>query len=371
MTQPLRVTSKSQVWLVAGGTAGHLHAAASVAAQIASEAHITLITSDRAIDRAVVADLPYESVIVRGSGIGRSHRVQAVMRNFASLAGNAKTLAALGRPDVVVSFGGFHTPFVAYYGRAKGARVILVEQNAVLGRANRLTGIVATNILAGLPLALPKRWYGRALLTGNQLRQEVLALASTKDPRAQARLDLGIPRDLKVVVVTSGSLGARRINEVTEAAMGEVREKFTENKWRWYHFVGAVNGSSETKAQDEFYVRRGFTPDLYRYLAAADLVVARAGASTVAEICAFGRASILIPLPGAPGDHQSANARVLQEAGAATVIPEDELDVRRLLFEVTTLLDDPARLLGQELGARSLARLDATDVVARQVLADG
>ncbi len=369
MNQPLRVGTKTQVWLAAGGTAGHLHAAVSVAQELSSQVDIVLITSDRAIDKAVVADLPYPSVVVHGTGLARSHMAHAMLHNLRSLGANVATLGKLPRPDVVVSFGGFHTPLVAYYAKAKGAKVILVEQNAALGRANRLTGLIASQILAGLPLELPRRWYSRALITGNQLRPEVLALARREEVRRVARKELDIPENLKVVVVTSGSLGARRINEVVEEAMAQ---RSSSSCWRCYHFVGAVNGQDgATKSLGPCYVRKGFTPDLYRYLAACDLVVARSGASTVAEICAFGRASVLIPLPSAPGDHQSANARVLADAGATRVVPEDELDARRFLYEVESFLGDDERLARCERAAKSLAKLDATSVVARQVVSLG
>ncbi|MHB8190347.1 MAG: UDP-N-acetylglucosamine--N-acetylmuramyl-(pentapeptide) pyrophosphoryl-undecaprenol N-acetylglucosamine transferase [Ferrimicrobium sp.] len=355
---------RQTVWLVAGGTAGHLHAAIAVADALAERAEVVLITSDRAIDAVVIAETSYRSVVIRGVGVGHGPRAiaRAIVGNASSLGANCAVLARLPRPSVAVSFGGFHTPLVVGFARVLGARVVLMEQNAVVGRANRITGVLAERVLCALPTTLPHRWYSRALMTGNPLRSGVKSYARDLDPRGRARRELGIPSDALVSVITTGSLGARRVNEVidemvTKGVFGD----------RCYHFVGTLNQTSSGLSAKGYYPL-SFVSDMYRYLAAADLVIARSGASTIAEIAAFGRASILVPLPNAPKDHQMRNAELLSRVGAAVVLSEDDLSAERLRAEAMAILGDDGRRHAMERAAASLARLDAASAVAREVM---
>ncbi|MBO0748496.1 MAG: hypothetical protein J2O47_09090, partial [Acidimicrobiaceae bacterium] len=173
------------------------------------------------------------------------------------------------------------------------------------------------------------------------------------------------PEAVRVVLVAGGSLGARRLNTAT-VGLAEAWSHRRDVAFR--HIVGARDWEDLPAVGEResglVYQRIRFEDRMDLCYAAADVAVHRAGASTVAELTAAGVPSILVPLPGAPGDHQTANARRLAEAGAAVLVPDAELDAGRLASEVDRLLGDPARLQAMGVAARALARPRAAAEVA-------
>jgi UDP-N-acetylglucosamine:LPS N-acetylglucosamine transferase len=257
--------------------------------------------------------------------------------------------------------------------------LVVAEQNAVPGLANRLAGRFA----AACAVSFPGTPLPRAVVTGNPVRPEILAADRSARGMAEARKALGLPEGLKVIAVAGGSLGARRINEAT---LGLAR------KWkdrpgvairhvvgeRDYEAIRAGAGQlTEPSGPDHDATAAGSTALVYQLvrfedrmdllLSAADLTVQRAGASTVSEVTAVGVPSILVPLPGAPGDHQTRNAARLVDAGAAVMIPDGDLDTDRLAAEIERVLWDPASLTSMSAAARSMAFPEAADSVAALV----
>jgi UDP-N-acetylglucosamine:LPS N-acetylglucosamine transferase len=233
----------------------------------------------------------------------------------------------------------------------------------VPGAANRLVARWAKAAAVSFPgTDLP-----RAVVTGNPVRPEILAVDRARD-RPAARACLGLPEDRLVVVAFGGSLGARRINR---AIAGLVERWADRGDVAVRHVVGERDWDDPTARGEE---REGPTGILYRpvryeddmptTLAAADLVVSRAGATTVAELAVLGLPSVLVPLPIATADHQTANARHLVDLGAARLVPDAELDVDRLEAEVGPLLADPAGLAAMGEGAKALGLPDAAARVA-------
>jgi len=208
-------------------------------------------------------------------------------------------------------------------------------------------------------------------VTGNPVRAEMLAVDRAADG-AGARRRLGVPEGRRLVLVYGGSLGAERVNRAAAGACGRWRDRVDlavrhvvgDRDWERFFASCSVPSTSGLRYQ---IVR--YEDDLPTCLAAADLVVARAGASTVAELTAVGVPSVLVPLPGAPGDHQTANARRLSDAGAAVVCPDADLDGARLVALVDGLLADPARLHRMAVAAAGLGRRDAAGAVADLVVA--
>jgi UDP-N-acetylglucosamine:LPS N-acetylglucosamine transferase len=210
----------------------------------------------------------------------------------------------------------------------------------------------------------------RAVVTGNPVRPEILAVDRSGD-RTAARSALGIPADRTVVVAFGGSLGARRINR---AVAGLVERWADRSDLAVRHVVGERDWDDDTARGEErdgangiLYRPVRYEDDMPTTLAAADLVVARAGATTVAELAVLGLPSVLVPLPIATADHQTANARHLVDLDAARLVPDAELDVDRLEAEVAPLVADPAALARMGEGARRLGRADAADRVAALV----
>jgi UDP-N-acetylglucosamine--N-acetylmuramyl-(pentapeptide) pyrophosphoryl-undecaprenol N-acetylglucosamine transferase len=247
--------------------------------------------------------------------------------------------------------------------------VVVVEQNAVPGAANRLVARFAKASAVSFPgTALP-----RAVVTGNPVRAEVRAVERTRD-RATARSQLGVDPHRVLVAAFGGSLGARRINDAVLDVAEQWRDRgdlairhvIGDRDWdacgpRREQLAG-MQGSEKLQYQAVRY--EDDMPGLY---AAADLAVCRSGATSVAELAVVGLPAVLVPLPGAPGDHQTANARGLVEAGAAVLVRDEDCTGRALADVLVRLLSPPGMLESMANAARSAARPDADDRVARLV----
>ena len=229
--------------------------------------------------------------------------------------------------------------------------VVLTEADSHLGLTNRLLAPRARRVCLAFPIE--GRDGERYLVTGRPV-------PPTVGDRAAARAEFGIPDGATCVLVFGGSLGARSINL---AAV----EAFADAPFHVLHVPGARD-FAELRAPGEHYHLREYVSPFGSALAAADLAVARAGGS-VFELAQYGLPAILIPYPHASADHQTANARWMADAGAATILSDAELTPQRLRAELDELLGEPRRLAEMAGASRRLARPDAAQVVAREVLA--
>jgi UDP-N-acetylglucosamine--N-acetylmuramyl-(pentapeptide) pyrophosphoryl-undecaprenol N-acetylglucosamine transferase len=350
-----------------GGTGGHVYPALAIAEALVARGHprefIHFVGSARGMEARAVPEHGFEITLLPGRGIAR----RFTKDNIGAVVGLIRAVfKAVGlmqrmRPRVVVSVGGYASvPAVA---GAVVARVPLVlhEQNAVPGLANRLAGRFAKACAVSVPgTPLP-----RAVLTGNPVRAEVAGVDRSAEGRAAAREALGLPDDRRVVAVTGGSLGAKRVNEGVRALAaswldhGHVAIRHVVGRRDYLGF--AVD---PLPAGDLVYQLVEFEDRMPLLLAAADVFIGRAGATTVAEVCAAGVPSVLVPLPGAPGDHQTYNAKALADRGAAVVVPDAECTGERLAAVLEALLADPDKLASMGAAARSLGRPDAAERVA-------
>lgn len=358
--------------IAGGGTGGHVVPAIAIGRALVQLGHdpatLLFVGSRRGIEVRMVPAAGFELVALPGRGIAR--RVN--LTNVASLAGlaaaAARALAVLGkaRPAVVVVVGGYASIPAALAAIILGVPVVVSEQNAIPGLANRLVGRFAKACAVAFPgTALP-----RAVTTGNPVRAEIARLERSEPARAEARRELGIAPDATVVAVVGGSLGARRINE---AALALAQSWKSRSGVSIYHVVGERDWADISTRTVESgiggvqYKRVRFEDRMDLLLCAADVFVSRAGATTVAELTAVGVASILVPLGGSPGDHQTRNARVLVDAGAALTIADAELDAGTLADQLDGLLANRSRLDDMAAAARALGRPDAAVAVARLV----
>ena len=270
----------------------------------------------------------------------------------------ARAILTRLQPATVIGFGGYPSlpPLVA--ARLTGIPFVLHEQNAVLGRANRAMAKAATRIAFGFPYTADRTIDpAKAVVTGNPVRAEVLT-AAAQAPRA----DDGTFR----ILVFGGSQGARVFSDVvpeTIAALGEdlrarvaiVQQARTEDVDRVRSFYAELGVGAEVAT---------FFSDLPMRIARSDLVIGRAGASTVSELSAIGRASLLVPLPHALDQDQAANARVLSEAGGARVIPQDAFTPSEMTPLLTGLMKETTTLSDMARAARSVGRHDAAERLA-------
>lgn len=358
--------------IAGGGTAGHTLPGIAIARALVEAGHdaatIHFVGSARGSEVRLVPAAGFTLTALPGRGIQRRltlANVGAVLGLVAAFA-RAMVLVARHRPKVVVALGGYASVACALAAVVVRVPIVVAEQNAVAGAANRLVGRFAK----AAAVAFPDTGLPRAVLTGNPVRPEILAVDPEAD-RLPARRTLGLPEDRTVLLAFGGSLGARRINR---AVAGLVERWADRDDLAVHHVVGERDWDDPTARGEE---RAGPTGILYRpvryeddmptALAAADVVLARAGATTVAELGVLGRPGVLVPLPIATADHQTANARELVGAGAAVLVPDAELDVDRLVAELTPLLADPAHLAAMGRAAAALGRPDAARRVAALV----
>jgi UDP-N-acetylglucosamine:LPS N-acetylglucosamine transferase len=266
------------------------------------------------------------------------------------------------RPAVVVVLGG-HASFACGVGAAWTRRpLVLLEQNVRAGAVNRLLRRFATaSAVSFAGTDLP-----RATVTGNPLRPEIAKAAAAPD-REKARAAIGLPAGRTVIGVASGSLGSQRINDAVRGLVerwtdrGDLAVHHVVGRRDWPRFAGLDSGEEDPDRL--LYRAVEYEHHMELLLQAADVAVTRAGGS-VAELQALGVPAVLVPLPIATRDHQTANARAVAAGGGAVVVPDDELDVDRLERELAAIVDDPARRETMAAAMRSSARTDAADRVA-------
>lgn len=353
--------------IAGGGTAGHVLPGISVAQQIVAQGApreaVHFVGSARGVETRLVAEAGFGLTALPGRGLQRRLAVSnlAAAIGLVRAFGQALVVLRRRRPAVVVGLGGYASAACGAAAALLRVPLVITEQNAVPGLANRLLSRFA----AGSATAFEATDLPRATWTGNPVRTEVLAADRTSG-RAAARAVLGVDPGRRLVAVFGGSLGSRRINEaVTGAAelwraRSDLHIRHIAGRRDYDEFAGRVaSGREGTLGYDLV----AYEEDMATVYAAADLVVSRSGATTVAELAAAGVPAVLVPLPGAPGDHQTANARRLVEAGGAVIVDDAELDGARLATEVDALLDDPDRLRAMAGSATALARPDAASAV--------
>ncbi len=355
--------------IAGGGTGGHIVPAIAVGRALVDRGHpigsITFVGSRRGMEARLVPAAGFRVILLPGRGLARRltwDNVAAVMGLLVATA-QATALMARLRPCVVISVGGYASFPCAMAAILWRVPLVVAEQNAAPGLANRVAGRFA----AACAVSFPATPLPRSVLTGNPVRPEILAVDRSCPSRAAARAELGLPSGGIVVAVAGGSLGARRINN---AVLGLASMWSRRSGVAIHHVVGERDFESlSTRAPalppgGLIYHQVDFEDRMDLVLTAADVAVQRAGASTVAELTVVGLPSILVPLPGAPGDHQSANARRLAEAGAAVVIPDGELDQARLGAELDRLLHDDALRQRMADAAKALAHPEAAEAVS-------
>jgi undecaprenyldiphospho-muramoylpentapeptide beta-N-acetylglucosaminyltransferase len=366
------VTRRSdRVWAViaGGGTAGHIVPAIAIGQALVQRGHpaqsIHFVGAKRGLERRLVPDAGFAITLLPGRGIARRLTLANVAAVGGLIAAVVQALVLMGRlrPAVVITVGGYASVAAALAAVAWRIPLVVAEQNAVPGLANRL----AARFAAASAVSFPGTPLPRAVVTGNPVRAQILAADRSAAGRAAARNGLGLPVGGLVVAAAGGSLGARRINQ---AVLGLARAWAGRPGIAIRHVVGyrdfcAIAQAAPTPVPGGLtYQQVPFENRMDLLLSASDLTVQRAGASTISELTVVGVPSILVPLPGAPGDHQAANAHRLAAAGAAVLIPDEELDPARLAAELDRLLGDDETRQAMARAAQNLGRPDAAARVA-------
>jgi UDP-N-acetylglucosamine--N-acetylmuramyl-(pentapeptide) pyrophosphoryl-undecaprenol N-acetylglucosamine transferase len=337
--------------IAAGGTAGHVVPALAIADALRAEGAEVVFAGGERAEAQLVPAAGYELQTLRVEGISRSNPLKAARAVFRAGAAIGAARRIVDGANAVLGGGGYVAGPVGFAALTRRIPVVLTEADSHLGLTNRLLAPRARRVCLAFPI--PGRDGDRYLVTGRPV-------PPTVGDRAAARAEFGIPPEATCVLIFGGSLGARSINL---AAI----EAFADAGFHVLHVPG-VRDFAELRAPGGHYHLREYVSPFGQALVASDLAVARAGGS-VFELAQYGLPAILIPYPHASADHQTANARWMAEAGAATILPDAELTPARLRSEVDALLGDPERLAGMAAASRRLARPDAAAVVAREVLA--
>jgi len=354
------------VLLAAGGTGGHLFPAEALADALKKRGVVVDLATDERATR-YGHDFPARQTHVIPSATIRGRDPVSLAKTVAALSvGALKALMLLRRvrPVAVVGFGGYPTLPPVLAATLLRIPTVIHDANAVMGRANRMLAPRVTAIATSFPgMTLDTKLAAKATTIGNPIRPMVLAAAAQPyaSPAPSGPINL---------LVTGGSQGARVMADIVppaiEAMAPALRSRLS--------IVQQARGEDEARVRVA-YARLGvkaevapFFSDLPARIAAAHLIVSRSGASTVAELAAIGRPSILVPLPHALDQDQLANANVLANAGGAIVLKQDDFTPARLAGEITALADDPAQLAAMAAGAKSAGVLDAADRLADLVL---
>jgi len=353
--------------IAGGGTGGHVYPALAVAEELVRRGHpaesIRFLGSARGLEADAVPAAGYEIALLPGRGFRRSLRPEAIAQNVRTAADTlvavwrAVGLLRRWRPRVVFGVGGYAAAPAVLAARLWRIPVVVHEQNAAPGVVNR----VAVALGARAAVSLPGTALRGAAVTGNPVRAEIAALGDG------AATQHSLPGHR--VGVFGGSLGAGRINDATIGLAERWRDR-TDVSIR--HVAGrrdyqrCVDRRNAVRRADDrlAYELVDYDDDMPTLYRSSDVVVTRAGAVTVAELAVSGTPAVLVPLPGAPSDHQSANAAAMVAAGAAVALRDQDCEPERLARELDALLAAPDRLAAMRAAARSLAIPDAAARVA-------
>jgi UDP-N-acetylglucosamine--N-acetylmuramyl-(pentapeptide) pyrophosphoryl-undecaprenol N-acetylglucosamine transferase len=352
--------------LAAGGTAGHLFPAEALAAALVKRGAVVELATDERATRYGSTFPARATHVIPSATIRKGDPITWISAPLRILGGMVSAFSLLGRvrPAAVVGFGGYPTIPPLLAAKLRGIPTLIHDQNGVLGRANRLLAPRVDAIAISFPRVLDA-WpdlAAKATLTGNPVRPNVVAATATPYPDPYEG-----PFNL---LVFGGSQGARVMADVVPPAIDMLPEAARRR------LVVTQQARDEDIARvREIYARAHvkaevspFFTDLPSRMAASHLVVSRSGASTVAELAAIGRPSVLVPLPNALDQDQLANASALEAAGGAVRIDQPAFMPKRLATEITAVMSDPGRLVGMAAAAKRTGAIDAADRLADLVL---
>ena len=325
-----------------------------------SGAQVEFLGGERA-EAELVPAAGYPFHPLRVAGLDRRNLLKAaraVLWSGRATVGARRILRAM-KADIVLGGGGYVAAPAGLAARSLRLPLVLTEADSHLGITNRLLAPFATRVF--LAFDLPKRKGGKWVVTGRPIPADVIGA-----DRAAARARFGIDDERECLLVFGGSLGARRLNEAAVEAFGGAAPCWILHACGKRDYEELSHRLDELGRPEHYKLHAFITPFADAY-AAADLATARAGGS-VFELLAAGLPAILIPYPHATADHQTKNAGWTERGGAAVVVPDDELDGPRLAREVAGLLGSPDRLRSMERAALGLARPDAAERIAHEIL---
>ena len=346
--------------IAGGGTGGHLFPGVAIAEELRAReptAEITFVGTQRGIEARVLPDLGWPLELIEVSGlktVGMKGSIQGLLR-LPKAGWQARSLLERLQPDVVIGVGGYASGPVVLAARLRGIPTAICEQNSIPGLTNKILGKLVRRVF--LSFETSQRFFAPAkiVMSGNPVRRELLArLQAPAMPRTGAALH---------VLVSGGSLGAVAVNELAAEALVELAR---DHALQITHQTGERDLERTAARYREANVLaecRAFIKDMAEAYVAADLVIGRAGATTVAELAIAGKPAVFIPYPFAADDHQTLNAAEMAAKGAALSFAQSELSVDLLVAALRPLLDDAARRAVMGEAMKTLAKPGAAAAV--------
>ncbi|MDO5445940.1 MAG: undecaprenyldiphospho-muramoylpentapeptide beta-N-acetylglucosaminyltransferase [Eubacteriales bacterium] len=362
-----------------GGTAGHINPALSIASRIRDSfpsSEILFIGAEGKMESDLVPREGFGIETVKITNISREHSLEGIRHNLHTAENVLLSVRAARKiirefsPDVVIGTGGYVCFPVLTAAKELHIPTVIHESNAGPGLTTRLLAHSVDKILVGVEES--KKEYpdpSKVIATGTPVRTEFGMYS-----KEIARSELGIVPEEKLVVSVWGSLGAAYMNDTVLNMLPLIKEKAP--GFRLIHVTGSryyPEFMEKAKQVCPDYAEYGidireYIHDMPRIMNAADLVMCRSGASTLSELTYIGKPAILVPSPNVTGNHQEKNARVLERAGAATVMLEGKFDAESLLSEICSVLSDPGRLEKMSEGAAALSYSDSSERITDIVL---
>lgn len=353
---------KYRIVITTGGTGGHIYPALAVVEQLFDKADLFFIGSQYGPEEKIVKayGIPFYGLPVRGV-LGRKWKALPALYSMLKSIIKARKLLQTCIPDIVVGFGSYASfaPLVA--AKLKGIPIVIHEQNSRPGLVNKMLARLAKRVFLSLPDTSHSFTKNKIRYTGNPVRQSIINLYNNGiEPKKNP--------STKHLLVLGGSLGAKIINSIVANGLSrlfsngvKVRHQTGTHDWERVKESYSVYGSAEFQVVP-------FIEDMAEAYQWSDIVLCRAGATTIAELAVAGKPSILIPFPYATYDHQTYNAQALVNVGAAVLIPEKDIKGIDVIEKVILLFNDEETLDKMALAARRYGRIDAAMSVANEII---
>ncbi|MBX9599279.1 MAG: undecaprenyldiphospho-muramoylpentapeptide beta-N-acetylglucosaminyltransferase [Burkholderiales bacterium] len=338
--------SKPVVIISAGGTGGHIFPALAVARQLADKYDIVWVGGKVGMEKQIIPQNGYPLETVSVAGVRNKGALRKLMLPLTMLRAlfECWLIIRKHRPVAVIGFGGYATFPILLASRILGKKTLIHEQNSVAGLTNRVLAKLVNQVLTAFPNVLSS---AKTQLVGNPVRQEIIDITPA-NANTTGKLN---------ILIVGGSLGAKALNDNVPLALNSIKDKIGVIT----HQVGRNDGSTVA----EYYREHGLNANVVNFIdnmaeaySNSDIIICRAGASTVAEVSCAGKCAIFVPYPYAVDDHQTHNAGYLVEQGAAFLLPQSKLTPDSLAILINDLNPDSCQQIG--LKAKSLAITDST-----------
>lgn len=352
-----------------GGTGGHVYPAIAIAnaiKKIDAEANVSFVGAIGKMEMEKVPEAGYEIVGLPVRGFQRKltfKNFATIFRLFSSLLKSKKVIRKI-KPDVVVGVGGYASGPLCYVASKKGIPVVLQEQNSYPGVTNKLLASKASKICVAyenMERFFPSE---KILITGNPVRQDILDI-NTK--RQEAIEFYNLDPNKKTIVIVGGSLGARTLNESVLNSLEEIKNnEDIQIIWQTGSYYFEEMQKRCDTADYPSLKMMSFLSRMDLIYAVADVIISRAGACTISELCLTSSATILVPSPNVSEDHQTKNAMALSSKGAAILVKDNEA-VEKLIFEAIKLVKDEKRINSLSQNISNFAYYNSAEIIAQEI----